>query len=86
MQNHMLQTIQQIVNFGGGSYDKKIFYAHNPFQFIFNDSPTAPFLIAALEGMSLGFVSDVIGNFRCGFQKQLEKIEGEQNITKSNAT
>ena len=43
MQIHILQIIQQIVNIGGDSYDKTIFYAHIPFQLIFNDSPTAPF-------------------------------------------
>ena len=48
-------------------------------------APQLPFNCCLKEEKNLGLVSDIIGNFRFRFQEQLEKIEGEQNITKSNA-
>ena len=48
-------------------------------------APQLPFKCCLKEDKNLGLVSDVIGNIRFGFQEQLAKIEGEQNITKSNA-
>ena len=48
-------------------------------------APQIPFRCCLKEEKNLGLVSDVIGNIRFGFQEQLAKIEGEQNITKSNA-